>query len=401
MKLILILILIISGNLNNFGQATSAGTNRNSETDAAIYIPADKRHQGLSRYDLIPFTDRIKGDPDRYRAVNPKYVKRENGRYFYALTVKSGTRLYDSNLKDKGVLTDTGAAVDLADSKTNETADGKKLKYVYVKNKGYIAASAIEQKPEQIRDGRWFHFPLKSGEHKLYDGTGIERGVLAANSVRLNYGLQKQIKGETFYYAFSTKMNLRGETAVGASGWIKASAIETGNDPQFDQNFVVKMQMPTGAGDSFTRYEITGGKVREIIGNEAKGAPIYKFGYTDKNGDFAAYKVLPKIPLDGRQSVAATDYLKRSDDVINLGFNPAGVSNDTFRVEGQNRPLIFYRSREKDSTIEIDLFYPKDARHDGEKTAGKMRFVYGYVLVPDGKRWGWIPLDALKLILKN
>jgi hypothetical protein len=35
--------------------------------------------------------------------------------------------------------------------------------------------------------------------------------------------------------------------------------------------------------------------------------------------------------------------------------------------------------------------------HDGEKIAGKMIFVYGYVDILQGKRWGWIPLDALKL----
>jgi hypothetical protein len=45
----------------------------------------------------------------------------------------------------------------------------------------------------------------------------------------------------------------------------------------------------------------------------------------------------------------------------------------------------------------IDLFYPQDAVRDGEEIAGKMVFVYGYVDAPAGKRWGWIPLDALKM----
>ncbi len=315
------------------------------------------------------------------------------------LPIKSGTEYFDEKLKVQGVLKDSEVEIDLTDVKRIETADGEILKYVFVRNKGYLPASAIGPKPEEIRAGRWFHFPLKSGEHSLYDGTGIERGQLAATSVRLNYGLQKDIKGETYYYAFSTKMNLRGKP-FGASGWIKASAIEAGHDPRFDQAFVQKMQMPTAAGDCFTAYEITGGEPEEKTGRNADGKAIYKFGYADERGVFVAYKVLPKIPLDGKQSVAATDYLKRGDAVINLGFNPAGVSNDTFKVAGANRPLIFYRSREKDATSEIDLFYPQDETHDGESIAGKMIFVYGYVAAPDGKRWGWIPLEALKLAVK-
>ncbi len=83
--------------------------------------------------------------------------------------------------------------------------------------------------------------------------------------------------------------------------------------------------------------------------------------------------------------------------MINLGFNVAGVSNDTFRIKGAKRPLIFHRSADKDATVVIDLFYPKDAVHDGEKIFGKMVFVYGYVATLEGKRWGWMPLDTLKL----
>ena len=371
-----------------------------SNSPPDVYIPADQRHQGLSRFDLIPFTDRRKGDIDRYRAVNPKYVKRENGRYFYALQVKPETHYFDENLQDQGILPKADVEVDLTEAKIVKNANGKNVKYVRVKDKGYVLSAALVPTPAEIKAGRWFQFPLKRGAHDLYDGTGIVRGRLAADAVRLNYGLQKKIKGETFYYAFSTKLNV-GDEIVGASGWIKASAIAAGNDPQFDRNFVEKMQMPTGANDIFTRYEITGGDPQEIIGKEANGAAKYKFGYADKTGVFVAYKVLPKIPLDGKQSIAATDYLKRSDAVINLGFNVAGVSNDTFRVEGANRPLIFQRSSEKDATAVIDLFYPKDGAHTGETPVAQMVFVYGYVSVGGNNRWGWIPLDALKLPSKK
>ena len=388
MKYLHISILIAFGGIFVFAQTAAPKKNQTSEVETtAIYIPADKRHQGLSRYDLIPFTDRIKGDIDRYRAVNPNFVKRENDKYFYALAVKKDTHFYDENLADKGVLTDLKVEVALS-----QTKNSGKEKYVYIKDKGYILSSQIEPTREEINSGRWFMFPLKSGEVGLYDGTGIERGKLAVKSVKLNYGLQKEIGGENYYYAFATKITLKNGETVGASGWLKASSIEAGNDPQFDQKFVAKMQMPTAANDTFTAYEMTGGEPQEKT-----SAGKYQLGYADKHGNYIAYKVLPKVALDGKQSIAVTDYLKRGDDVINLGFNPAGVSNDTFRVGGANRPLIFYRSAEKDATVQIDLFYAKDETHSGEEIAGKMIFVYGYVGIPNGKRWGWIPLAALRL----
>ncbi len=360
-----------------------------------IYIPADKRHQGLSRFDQLPFTDRRKGDPDRYRAVNPNYVRRENGHYYFALNVKADTHYYDESFKDKGILSDVNVKVDLTRTITPKVVDNKTEKYVYVKDKDYVPISTLTQTSSEIRNGRWFYFPVKKGEHRLYDGTGVTRGKLADGSVKLNYGQKKEIKGENYLYAFSTKIIVNGsKEATGASGWVKASAIQEGNEPQYDTKFVKKMQMPT-VNDTFTDYEITGGNPQETIGQDETGKIKYKFGYAGNGGEFIAYKVLPKIPLDGNQNVASTDYLKRGDDVVNLGFNVAGVSNDTFRVN-DTTPLIFHRSSDKDATAVIDLFYPKDAAHDGEKIVGKMIFVYGYVNTPGGKRWGWIPLGALK-----
>ena len=331
-----------------------------SDSKAEIYIPADKRHQGLSRFDLLPFTDRQKGDPDRYRAVNPNYVKKENGHYYFALNVRPQTHYFDENLKDKGILSDASVQVDLTQIKVAKANNNQSVKYVYVKDKGYAPMNSLAQTLSEIKAGRWFQFPLKRGEHQLYDGTGIARGKIAANSVKLNYGQKKEINKENYYYAFSTKIvvNETSET-MGASGWIKASSIQEGNDPQYDAKFLEKMQIPTGSNDTFTDYEITGGNPQEIIGKDENGKTKYKFGYINESGEFIAYKVLPNIPLDGNQSVAATDYLKRADDVINLGFNIAGVSNDTFRINGANRPLIFHRSADKEATAVIDLFIQK------------------------------------------
>ena len=182
---------------------------------------------------------------------------------------------------------------------------------------------------------------------------------------------------------------------------IKASAIRKGHDPQYSAEVVRKMQppsIPPAKDVAFTEYEITGGDPQErTAARDASGNFVYQFGYVDPANRFISYKVLPGVALDGRSSVAATDYLKHNDNVTNLGFNVAGVSNDTYRVgSSAKRPLTFFRSADKDATAVIDLFYPKDATHDGLQPIGKMIFVYGYVDEIGGKRWGWIPLSALK-----
>lgn len=369
-----------------------------SVEDAGIYIAADKRHQSVSRFDLFPFTDRPKGDPDRYRAINPNYVKKQDGHYYFLLDAEPGTHYYDENLTEKGTLTDTVVPVDPGRTKEGKVGDGKTVRYVYVRDRGYVPQDRLTP-TAVIRTGKWFQFPLKSGSHSLYDGTGIKRGAVAARAVRLNYGQQKEIKGERCYYAFSTSIIPEGsDQKRSASGWIKASALREGNDPDYSTEVVTKMQPPAlpVAKAAFTAYEITGGDPEEKTGTDSGGKPLYRYGYTDRTGRFISYKVLPGVALDGRSSIAATDYLKRNDDVINLGFNVAGVSNDTYRVSGEQRPLIFHRAKDPDATAIVDLYYPKSDAHDGRKPIAKMVFVYGYVEEGSGKRWGWIPLGALK-----
>lgn len=399
--------LIISISVTGISNAYGAGNKHldkkaNLSTSATksvifeppIYIPANKRHQGLSRFDVLPFTDRKKGDPDRYRAQNPNYVKKENGNYYFLLTVKTETHFYDDNLKDAGVLTDSTVGVNLTQTKESKDDSGKTQKYFYVKDKGYVLNSSLVETNRDIKTGKWFLFPLKKGSHELVDGVGIVRGTIAAKEIKLNYGQQKMINGESYYYAFSTKIKSGNET-IGASGWVKASAIEEGNDPGYSAEVVEKMQPPATSGDKFTAYQITGGDQTQPVDTGEKVSGKFKYGYTDEGGQFVSYKVLPEVSVE--ENVAATDYLKRSDNVINLGFNVAGVSNDTFRVDSKN-PLTFYRSSDKDATAEIDLFQPKDAKNDGREIVGKMTFVYGYVKTPSGNQWGWIALDALKQI---
>ena len=381
-KYLLIFLLFLS---------SISGFSQNSEKP--IYIPAGERHVGLSKFDNLPFTDRRKGDPDRYRAINPNYVKKYGGKYYFLLTAKDKTVYYDEKLNLLGTLSEKNVEVDLTERKNATDTKGKSQRFVYVRDKGFIPVDSLEESAEEIKTGKWYQFPLKDGDNYIFDGAGVKRGMLTAKSVRMNYGQQKDISGERFYYAFSTKMRSGGEI-IGVSGWIKASAIADGHDPQYSSEVVTKMQPEPTVNDKFTVYEITGGMPEEKVSQDTNGQTAYKFGYQGEDGKFTPYKVLPKVPVT--QNVASTDYLKRSDDVINLGFNVAGVSNDTFKVDTKAKPLQFFRSSVKDATAYIDLFYPKDANHTGEEIAGKMIFVYGYVDVQGQKRWGWIPLDALR-----
>ncbi len=317
-----------------------------------IHIPADKRHKGLSPYDnLLHFAHRQKGFPDRYRAVNPR--------------LEPAARLAARHAKDKAA---RKAALEAA-----------------------------------------LRFPLKENNTKLYDGSGNERkGVITAKDVKLNYAQVKIINGKKHYYAFATQIdpdnNPKTHNSIGASGWIRASAIKTGHDPKFNSADVRRSQPPViseshGKHKNYQQYEVLAQKPEQIL-NEKTGKPRY--GYM-KDGEYISYKVLPEVPLSGKASIAASDYLMRKGGVINLGFNVAGVSNDTFNVVNGNKPLVFHRAPQslKGTTAEIDLYHPKDKNHAGKKPVASMRFVYGYVEYPgaDGKlakRWGWMARAALK-----
>ncbi len=290
------------------------------------YVPLDKRHEGVSKYDVLPhFSNRPKGFPDRYRAVNPK-----------------------------------------------------------------LAAEGVKGKKALL-------FPLKPGTVKLVDGNGKERGVVRRSSVKLNYAQVKTIDGEKYYYAFSTRIgkDKNAPNTYPASGWIKASAIKAGNDPQYKNSDIRKSRAQPvnevhGKHADYQQYTVKNVAPKELTG--ADGKP--KYGYME-NGKFVSYKVLPGKTKD--TNFAASDYLRRKGSVINLGFNAAGLSNDTFKTNG-TEPLVFHRAPTsvKSATVDIDLYHPKDSKHAGEKPIQKMRFVYGYVESEGVKRWGWMALGALK-----
>ena len=94
-----------------------------------------------------------------------------------------------------------------------------------------------------IKDEKALDFPLKSGSHQLYDGDGKERGLILRSKVKLNYAQVKEINGEKYYYAFATRItDKNSKIDISASGWIKASAIENGNEPKFTKEDIKNAQ---------------------------------------------------------------------------------------------------------------------------------------------------------------
>lgn len=359
-----------------------------SVTYPTVHIPPDRRHDEIvSKYDLKPVSNREPGDPDRYRAVNPKYVKLEaDGNRYYRMELVPGSRHYGSDLSPGGILEREEIKVDFS---RQRKVDG--VSYVGVDTGGYVRLSALKDanrggtvSVSNVKESRAFKMTINPGEHQLYDGAGVPRGSISDLSVKLNYGIEKEMNGEKYFYAFSTRIDPNNDTGTeskGASGWIKASSIVEGERPYYSAADVERLKNPPIPNETvFEKYEITGGN-----------PTASNLGYM-KNGQFISYKVLPGQTTS---NVAATDYIKRSDNVINLGYNVAGASKDTFRVDG-NPPLVFNRSSGAETTATIDLYYPKDADHAGEVPVGKMTFVYGFVETPSGNRWGWMALDALK-----
>lgn len=392
--------------LRNSLEAKLASNKSSSKTPAkpefpVVHIPAERseRHRGTSPFDTLLATNRKPGEPDRYRAVNPNFIVREGNNNYYKLKVVKDAHYFDSNLKTKSLFKNSDVLIDFTRTKTVKNKNGKMEKLVFAKDKGYVRLAALTdgkgteiKSMDDLKKSEIFKFPLKTNPIQLYDGIGNPRGIINGDSVRLNDGLQKTINGEKYYYAFSATTSLGA-----ASGWIKADTIRDDAQPKYDRTTIEKNAGKSASGP-FLEYQITGGdkQAKDQNGN-------LKYGYM-KDGNFVSFKVLPHST---DKNEAATDYLDRFDGknrlehVINLGFNVAGVSNDTLKIDG-NTP-VFHRASGKGTTAVVNLYEPKD----GIKPVGTMKFVYGYVEYPGGKdtktgqiktekKWGWLPLDALK-----
>ncbi|MBA4124424.1 MAG: hypothetical protein H0X72_18430 [Acidobacteria bacterium] len=294
---------------------------------------------------------------------------------------------------------------------------------------------AVNNKEGTIKPkDRTTFFPLKEGIHSFVDGNGVERGTITVKpgknvDVTLTHARAKKINGEKHYNALATIVDKNSGKEYKAASWIKASDIKNGNDPKFTAKDIRSFRTHPvskthGAYAAYKEYEVKNVPPEDLTGKDGKpkyGVMVNRDFVSDKR-DFVSYKVKPGIPLSGKGSLAADDYLRRDGNVVNLGFNAAGVNYDTFKVDekdkfGQPKPIVFHRAPTslKSATVDIDLYLPKEMDNLNEKPVGKMRFVYGYVVIKDKffkngkpvvengkqkytfkKEWGWMALDQLE-----
>jgi hypothetical protein len=215
----------------------------------------------------------------------------------------------------------------------------------------------------------------------LYDGLGnslgslggrrIPGGLTAARGVKINYRQKKRMTVtdaggtrvvRTFVYALSTQPN--------GSGWIMLEAIHP-SYRKYLKGRPINSKPPIHCGGKKPiRYC--------IVGKDEADAPVR---YRRK-----------LVPCSGKKNEQVGDYLTRPSGVVNLLYalpGAGGVSNDSFPVN-----TTFWRVH-PDCT-------PKEAmvntyKRCSKKPTGKMRFVYGYVVHPDGsRRYGWIAKETLR-----
>jgi hypothetical protein len=204
------------------------------------------------------------------------------------------------------------------------------------------------------RRGRVRLHRIAPGTH-LYDGAGNDRGVIADERVPFNYGQRTSFGGAPHLYAFAVRL-----MSSTASGWIPESALLDG--PLTSMPTIDAPRPPRG--DRASTWMVTGGTA--AIHERLESRRI---------------KVAPNIDRHAR--VAATDYLRRAGDVVNLCYNlpgVGGVATDTVPVGSTFVRAAGVRA------ARVRLYWPESRRR-----YGRMTFVYGRV----DDRYGWISLDAL------
>lgn len=193
-------------------------------------------------------------------------------------------------------------------------------------------------------DDRWSIAPNTT----LYDGAGNARGVVSARTTQINFGQRKTLRGAPHVYAFATTLT----TGAHVSGWVPQSAV----DPDIARMPTADAPRPS-AGEYESDFVLTGGDLAAF--GDLKVIP----GYTDSNG-------------------AASDYLVRPGNVLNLLYNlpcMGGVATDTL-------PLGVRFRRSRVEAHAIPLYRP-----GGRQVVDWLVFVYGHV----NGRYGWIARDAL------
>jgi hypothetical protein len=184
---------------------------------------------------------------------------------------------------------------------------------------------------------------------EIFDGLGGKRGTVTSPTIKINYGQRKTLLGAPHVYAFAV-----GTTNGTASSWVPESAVLDSLS-----------SMPT------------------VIARDP-GKGDYEQVFTITGGDPSTYGDAKVVPNTDSNNEAATDYMLRNGNVVNVLYalpGKGGVSNDTYPAG----TVKFKRSRGV-ASVYVYL-YTKNT----STVIGTQRFIYGHV---DG-RYGWIARDAL------
>jgi hypothetical protein len=244
---------------------------------------------------------------------------------------------------------------------------------------GYVRQSNFPDFKREVTDTP-FRFPLAAGgDHTLYDGNGVGRGqVIDSQGVRLNFGQQKEINGQRYYYVFDTLVDHDADPntkRIHLSGWMHESAIPASERPRWrtGEDARVAPAAPTQGAAPQTR--------------------IVRTAPPDVRRRYEGLSVTPERRGGvGRKS--PEDYLGQRDGAVNMTFNlpgaggrGGGLSTDTLM------PGTRFHRTPSVEPVRIPLF----ERGTNRRVDKTMTFVYGYVEDPATglKRHGWIANDAL------
>lgn len=200
-------------------------------------------------------------------------------------------------------------------------------------------------------------WPIDPGT-PLVDGLGGSMGTVVDPTVRINYGVRKELDGETLVYTWAVRVAEGGLR----SGWIpESSVVHVG---QLRAAMGSSRHRDPGQGDYETVRTVTG-------------------------GDTARHASLKIQPNESRGGRNATDYLMRPGGVVNLlysvpGRGLGGHSIDTFPTGVQ-----FHRAQGVRQVV-VPLYPAGSAR-----AADALHFIYGWIHDGRQRRYGWMAEEAM------
>jgi hypothetical protein len=212
---------------------------------------------------------------------------------------------------------------------------------------------------------------------QIKDSKGNVLGIIAPPTGKVNYGATRKLKdsdGKARLHHQVWNTQILNGTPV--SGWVQRS------------DFKVKPIMPTVTAKQppkgqRTPYIITGGTPQ----SPRLGFINPSKQFVNPSKQFVPYKVTKGFKGGGRDSIhygAARPGTGLVNQCLNLP-GKGGVCHDAYPIG-----TGFHRITSIPSKT-VPLYYP-----GGTKRVSSMKFIWGIVQTPTGRRGGWISLDVLK-----